>query len=151
MLFPQAFAKLRNRIDRDAVLCIRGTVKHRQRPGAQEVEVEVAVDDVEEVEQVAYVPSSDDNVAGSLIVRVRSATKAQLLELRGLLESNPGDYEVVLQFGENGGQPYIPLHRVAVTDDFVRRLKGVVSSCETDLVQHRRRPQPAERQPVTAR
>jgi hypothetical protein len=83
---------------------------------------------------------------------VKSATKAELIELRRLIEGNPGDFEIVIQF-VNGAtaQPVIPLHRVAATDEFVRSVKRVVSSCETDLVQHRRRPQPAEHLAATVR
>ncbi len=148
MLFPQSYAKLRTRIDRDAVVCVKGTVKHRQRPGASDVEVEVAVDDVEEVTAKPYVPSLDDSIAGSLVVKVNSATKAELFELKRLIEENPGDYEVVLQFA---AEPVVLLHRVAANADFVRRVKRVVSSCEADLMEHRRRPQRTEQATPLAR
>ena len=149
MLFPQSYAKLRSRIDKDAVVCLKGTVKHRQRPGAQDIEVEVAVDDVEEVAAVPLSLSNDGSVAGSLVVRVHSATKAELVELRRLIESNPGDFEILLQF--NGAQPVVPLHRVAANDEFVRQVKRVLSRCETELVVNGRRTHREEPAPALAR
>ena len=152
MMFPQSFAKLRSRIDRDAVVCIKGTVKHRQRPGATEIEVEVAVDDVEQIAALPIADQLDDSVAGTVIVRVFSATKAELLELRRIIEANPGEFEVVIQLGDDPkAQPIVPLHRVRADDGFLRQVKRVLSRCETDLVINRHRSQSEEPTPAGVR
>lgn len=152
MVFPQSYAKLRTRIDRDAVVIVKGTVKHRQRPGNSDTEVELAVDDVEQVVAKPNIVTFDESLSGSLLVRVESATKSELIELKRLIDANPGDYEVLLQFGgSSGSQPVIPLQRVDATDEFVRSIKRVLSRCETDLVRHGQASQATEQAPVLAR
>ncbi|HXH59750.1 MAG TPA: DNA polymerase III subunit alpha [Fimbriimonadaceae bacterium] len=151
-VFPQAFAKYRSRIGKDSVVALRGTVKHRQRLGSQEIEVEIAVDDVEAVVEEPSASEYDESVAGSLVVRVNSATRSELQELKSLIESSPGDFDVVIQFSrEPGGQPVIPIHRVAATDEFVKKVKQAVADCETDLVCHANSPRATEHSPVSVR
>ena len=149
LVFPQKYADLRSKIEKDTVVAVKGSVKHRQRPGSPELEIEVAVDDVRKITAPMAFIGTDANVAGSLKVRVLRATKAELMDLKTLFTESPGDYEVVLQFGENpAAQPVIMLERVAASDEFVRRIGQVLSRCEADLVHNGQRPE--TREPATA-
>lgn len=144
-LFPQAFAKLRSRIDKDSVVVLKGFAKHRQRPGSNDVEVEVSVDDVEQIKYAPTEAELDPNVPGSLIVRVERATRAELESLRQLIESNPGEFEVVIQLGtDRSAQPIIPLQRVRADAQFIKSVKSIVSLCETELVSHDQGPHVGE-------
>ncbi|MCH8979700.1 MAG: DNA polymerase III subunit alpha, partial [Armatimonadetes bacterium] len=145
LVFPQKFAVLHSKIEKDTVVTVKGSVKHRQRPGSPELEIEVAVDDVQKITAPMAFSDPDGTVAGSLRLRVLRATRAELAGLKALIAENSGDYEVVLQFGDDpSAQPMILLERVAASDDLVRRIKQVLSRCEADLVHNGQRPQTKE-------
>jgi len=123
---------------KDNVVSIRGRLKFDERPGMTEKRAEVQVFEVKEVAAPFDLDNMDETVAGTVLLRIFRATKSQLAELRKLVESNPGDYEVVVQFPDaRKAEPVVLIHRVAMTDNVYKAFRHVVERCEIDVI-HRR-------------
>lgn len=132
-VFPQAYAKLKHRIDKDSIVAVRGIARHRQRPGSNDIEVEVSVDDVEQIEAQPEEAELDRSATGSILVRVHSATRGELEELKRLIEANPGEFEIVLQIGAT---PIVPIQRVSEGAKFLSSIQRTLASCEIEVIHH---------------
>ncbi|MBS1708271.1 MAG: DNA polymerase III subunit alpha [Armatimonadetes bacterium] len=137
-LYGEAVTKYDALLVKDQVVALRGRLKFDERPGMTEKRAELQVFEVKEIAAPVDIDSLDESVAGSILLKVFRATKTQLGALREVVEANPGEYEVVVQFPEaRKAQPIVLIHRVAATDNVLRQLRLSVERCEVDVV-HRR-------------
>ncbi|MBL8066290.1 MAG: DNA polymerase III subunit alpha, partial [Chthonomonadaceae bacterium] len=136
-LFPATYAKFRGLVQKDSVVRLRGNVSFRERPGSGgDKQCEVLV------EEMAYLPApdpvttQDDSVRGSVCIRINRASKQELARFNGLVQSNPGDYEVIVQFAEDTkAPPIVLLHRVDPTESFVRSVEKTLSDAKIDIIE----------------
>ncbi len=135
-VFPSTYSKVRDLIEKDRVVGVRGTITRRERPGGRgEGATEVRVDDVCALEPSETADQEDEAIAGSVIFRVRSATRKQLEKVREMIEANPGDYEVVIQFGDTGScEPIVLLHRIKPKQALINAMRKTIENCDIDVV-----------------
>ena len=135
MVFKDAYAKYRHLLERDAVVVLKGFMSQREAPGGVEREAEMIVNEVSPLLQVIETAAlADSGLDGTVLIKIRAATKAQLLKFRKVIEENPGSFEVILTFENSGSQPIILLHRVNATQEIVRKLRHTLEDCEIDLM-----------------
>ncbi len=156
-LFPATYAKFKGLAQKDTVVRIKGQVSHRERPGSGgEKQIEVLVD------EMAFLPAPevscepDEQLEGTVFVRVQRATRKQLCAFKSLVEENPGAYETVIQFGDNvEAQPVLLMHRVDPNAEFLKRAQRTLAGAHVEVVSHDAlflgRTQSEEPVPVSAR
>ena len=105
-VFPGAFSQFAHLIGKDRLIVVKGHVQHRDIGADGTKRVEVITRSIEQLEGAE---SSDDDseghsngFAGTVRVQVLKATHAQLQKVKSLIESNPGDCELMLEIGSNG-------------------------------------------------
>ncbi len=137
-IYGDAVTKYEELLAKDNVVAVRGKLKFDDRPGMTERRAEIQVFEVREVPAPYDLDNLDGSVAGCVLVRIFRATRKQLMDLRAVVESNPGEYEVVIQFPESKkAEPVVLIHRVAPTDNVLRQLRLAAERVEIDVV-HRR-------------
>lgn len=133
--FGDTVSKLQGVLEKDKVVLVEGRVKFDERSQAAERIPEIQIFDVKELPAPVYVESNDDSVEGRIMVNIKLAKVSQLERLRQLVESNPGDYEVVLNFmGANGFSPIILLNRVNPSDEVLRMMRRFLDDAEIDVM-----------------
>ncbi len=137
-VFPATYAKLKETIAKDRVVTVKGVVMHRERPGARgDKTIEVRAEDVAAISAIPEIRSVDasEPTAGTLVLRVRRATREQLECLKALIAGSTGDFGMVLCLGQEGeAEPIDLLHRVDPTPDFIARAKRCVADAEIEVV-----------------
>ena len=98
-VFPRSYEKVRDRLQKDSIVMIKGYVSHRDRPGAGgEKSVEVRLEDVSPLEPTLELYQAEDfkpeEGLGLISIALKTATTEQLIELKQLLHIHPGDYQV---------------------------------------------------------
>lgn len=130
--FGETVTKYQGLIEKDRVVVLSGRVKFDERSQATERTPEIQVFEVEEI-GAPIERLGDESVAGSVLVTVRSATRSQLEKLKEVVDSSPGDFELVLSFVKAKDQtPVVLLQRVAATDEFVRRVERILEDCTVE-------------------
>jgi len=132
--FGDTVSKFQHVIEKDKVVAITGRIKFDDRPQASERIPEIQVYEVSELAAPVAV-QVDDSVAGRIMLRIKSAKEAQLLRVRDIVESNPGDWEVLLQFVQaSDSTPVVLLNRVQGTDEVIRQLRRVLDDADIETV-----------------
>lgn len=114
MVFAKTYARVKDRLVKDSVVKIRGTVTHRERRDASgEREIEVRLDEVEPVDEPLDLGLASDEGTGRVVIRLVRAVPKQLMAIRRVCERHPGAHEVIVQVLPE--TEILPLH----TDRFV--------------------------------
>ena len=70
-------------------------------------------------------------------MKLNRATRQQVINLQKLLESCPGNYEVVLQFADAINQdPIVLVHRVSPSDEFLSQARRTLTDAQIDVIAH---------------
>jgi DNA polymerase-3 subunit alpha len=134
--FPATFEKLKDVLLKDTVVQITGYVMHREMRG--EKSIELRIEDVKKLEpELDLGTGTGGNSRGIVTLVVPRATKTQFMKLRQIIEDNPGDYEVLLQFPADGNchQVYLT-HHVKPDDIFKRAVQDCLYRCDIDILDH---------------
>lgn len=132
--FGDTVSKFQHLLERDRVVALSGRIKFDERPQATERIPELQVFEVAEI-PAPLVTEIDDSVAGRIVVQIRSAKESQLMKLREIVEANPGDFEVLLQFtGVSDVHPIVLLHRVSGEEDVVRQIRRAVEDADIEVI-----------------
>jgi len=130
-------------LSKDKVVAIRGMAKFNDRQQGSERIPEVQIFEVSDLPAPLESEIGDENVAGSVIVKINRATKSQLEAFRKVVERHPGDYEVVIFFNEiRDAQPMVLIHRVSAEPAILLQLTSSMEDCEVDVVERQGTPQP---------
>lgn len=102
-VFPATYQRIASLLHRDQVVSIRGAVTHRERPGSRgEKVLEVRVDELSHLTPDLIEPASDEDAEeGTLALTICRATASELATIREGVESFPGNYRLLIRFGEN--------------------------------------------------
>lgn len=132
--FGETAVKFDAELTKDSVVMIQGRIKFDERSNATERTPELQIYKVETL-PAPIEREHDDSVAGSIFVQVKSATKTQLEKVKTLVEANPGDYEVIFQFGNNpNDQPVILLQRVKASEELMRSIRRILAHADVELL-----------------
>ena len=105
--FPATYEKLKESLIKDTVIQVSGFVMHREMRG--EKSVEIRIEDVKPVQStMEFDRPNETNAQGLVKISIKRATPTQLLQLKELIEQNPGSYEVTIEVLSDDSQP-IPL------------------------------------------
>ncbi|MGV3616859.1 MAG: DNA polymerase III subunit alpha [Fimbriimonas sp.] len=135
--FPTTYEKLKDVLIKDSVVQIAGYTMHREMRG--EKSVELRIEDVKPLDTDGHVGSTDSRSAGLVTITIWRATEKQMIGLRKMIESNPGDYEVCVQI-MNGGSclPIYLAHHVNPTEELVAAICQGLTRCEVDVTHNTR-------------
>jgi DNA polymerase-3 subunit alpha len=134
--FGDTVTKYQSLLEKDKVVIIGGRVKFDERSQATERTPELQIFDVEEMGAPMEV-SDDESVEGSVMLRIRSATEAQLKWLRGWIDQHPGYHELVIQFQKaKDSSPMVMLKRVRPSEEFLRRIERSLEDCDVEVITH---------------
>lgn len=98
MVFAKVYARVKDRLVKDTVVKVRGTVTNRERRDASgEREIEVRLEDVEPVDEPLDLGLADDEGGGRVVLRLARALPRQLHAIRRVCERHPGTHEVIVQ------------------------------------------------------
>lgn len=136
IVFPATYAKYQEIIKKDTVVKLSGYVMHRERPGSGERTIEVRVDEIAPLDPgLLFAPSVvPESAAGSVEIRLRTATWPQLKALKEALVRRPGDYEVRIQVLPR--ESHLPVY-AAVTvspgEDLEREVTKILGDAEVHV------------------
>jgi DNA polymerase-3 subunit alpha len=110
IVFPKSYERVKDRLEKDSIVQITGTVMHRERPGASgEKTIEVRLDEVSPLEPKLDFRFDDlpdfDSGSGYLKLILRTATTDQLRAIRSVLKNHPGQYRVRIEVEPEGYFP----------------------------------------------
>lgn len=141
MAFGETYnSQIAEKIEKDTVVSVRGVIKDRdQRGRGGDGETEVRILQIEPLQPIGLSSAEpDETVEGSVLLRISSATKQQLMRLRERIKRNPGNYEVMLQFaGDPLGQPVVLIERVSASQEVVAQLENTVANAKAQVVRYR--------------
>lgn len=119
-------------LTKDKVVRLKGMLRFDER-GTERAR-EIALHEVEELPPPREA-DLDESVAGSVFLRIRSATRPELEALREIIQRTPGSYEVVIQFGEKKvSEPVVLLDRVHADDQFIRAVRRSLTDVVVDIM-----------------
>jgi DNA polymerase III subunit alpha len=131
--FPATYAKLKDSLVKDQVVQLIGYVMHRDRPGnGGDKTIEVRLEDVKPLEptlELQFVP--DDRVSGTIRIALQRATESQLRALKGIIDRNPGSYQVRLEIG--GFAPVVPGQLMDASDEVLEEVRSCLGRCEVHV------------------
>ncbi len=108
IVFPATFDKLRELLVKDTVVQISGFVMHREMRG--EKSVEIRVEDLKPVQAtMEFDRANQTNAQGLVQISIKRATPSQLVQLKQIIDENPGSYEVTIEVLSDDSAPAIPL------------------------------------------
>ena len=113
LVFPKVYERVRDRLQKDAVVKVTGVVIHRDRPGAGgERTVEVRLEDIAPLEphlDLSFndIPPPPPGAPGLVTINLKSATTKQLVQLKHVLDQHPGDFPVYVNVSPAGQYPPI--------------------------------------------
>jgi len=136
-IFPKTYNRLRDILEKDKVVQLKGVTTHRERPGSGgEKSIEIRVDDLSMLEMMKEVKLGEhDQEKGILHVRIRRATRAQLEALTRVVKENPGDFRCLLQVGDP--TEYTPIElttRVNPTRRMLGLVEQTVPECNCEII-----------------
>ncbi|MCE9559208.1 MAG: DNA polymerase III subunit alpha [Armatimonadetes bacterium] len=137
IVFAKTYNRLKDIIEKDKVVKLKGTIMFRDRPGSGgERQVEVRVEDVNLLEgkpDIAMM-SEGDQERGLMTIRLRRGKREQLEALREVIKNNPGDFRAVVQIGDPN--EYLPIElttRVEGSDAVARQIEKVCSGTRVEM------------------
>lgn len=135
-IFAATYAKISDLIVKDSVVVIKGVASMRQGRNGGESQIEVRVEEVSAFESPKEIDlEGDENSEGTVVIRIGTAKREQLIQVRKTLESQPGGYRVVLEFGGSDRlEPVELIHRVAYTDDLKHQLEQILANGSVDMI-----------------
>lgn len=132
--FGDTVTKLQGVLEKDKVVVVEGRVKFDERSQATERTPEIQIFEVRELPP-PIIGDMDDSVEGRVMVSIKAAKVSQLERVRDIVEANPGNYEVVLNFVNSPTTPPIVLlNRVDLTEEFLRHIRRALDDAEVDVV-----------------
>ncbi|MCC7102622.1 MAG: DNA polymerase III subunit alpha [Fimbriimonadaceae bacterium] len=134
-VFAATFAKVHHLLTKDSVVVIKGVANLRQMRNGGDPTMEVRVEEVSTFEAPKEIELNDESASGTVVVRIGAAKRDQLIRMRELIETQPGDYRVVLEFG--GAERLDPvelIHRVAYNDGLRQGLESLIGKGAVDMI-----------------
>lgn len=131
-IFPATFARFQHALQKDRVITLAGVVQIRERPGVERT-LEVRAESIEELE-APTASEDDESLLGTILLRIQKATRAQLSELRALIERTPGDFEIHLTLGEGEGAVPLQLIRRVDANPFLNEVRRCYTRGQAVLV-----------------
>ncbi|MCW5944067.1 MAG: DNA polymerase III subunit alpha [Fimbriimonadaceae bacterium] len=136
MVFAKIYSRVKDRLLKDSVVKVKGTVSHRDRRDASgEREIEVRVDEVERVDEPLDLGLEAEENVGRVVLRLARAVPKQLLAIRRVCERYPGTHEVIVQVLPE--TEILPLHTdrfVNPSEAFRTDLHAAVPSAKIEIV-----------------
>ncbi|RYG38205.1 DNA polymerase III subunit alpha, partial [bacterium] len=132
IVFPATYEKLKDKLLKDTIVKLSGSVMHREMRG--EKSVEIRIDDVSPLDPVLEMDSRPGGSAGMVTIAIPRATEAELRHLRQLIVEHPGDYECCLELRNGGG--LIPIYltqHISPNDAFLNAVRKGVVRCQVDI------------------
>lgn len=131
--FGESLAAIEPWIEKDRVVLLTGIVKHWERGDGSEKKVDVRVLQLEDLPEV---PGSglDEDVEGFVIVRVLRATRRQLEDLRKLLETDSGEFGVLVQFASEQEPLHELVLRVSGSAEMMRSIRELGAEIEVEVL-----------------
>lgn len=133
--FAATYAKFQTLLQKDSVVVIKGVANVRQQRNGGEPTMEVRIEEVTPFDAPKEIELDDQNALGTVIVRIGTAKREQLVQMRQVIESKPGDYRVVLEFG--GAERLDPvelIHRVDYSDGLRQELEVLIGRGAVDMI-----------------
>jgi len=139
IIFAGPFEKLKDKISKDAVVCLVGNVQVEER-GAERT-VKIRVRDVEPIVQDELALALDPNAMGLVTITFARATQAQVRSLAEIIDENPGGYDCMIQIVDETPLPPILLTKqVDPSASFVECISKLVRGSKV-LIEHVDAPQ----------
>ena len=131
--FPATYAKLKDSLVKDTVVQISGFVMHREMRG--EKSVEIRIEDVKPVQQtMAFDGPRVSNAQGFVRITIKRATPTQLVQLKELIDSHPGSYEVSIEvLTEDSASPIELTQHVQPSPEFRQLLEKRLASVQINV------------------
>ena len=104
-VFPGAFSQYAHLIGKDRLIVVKGNLQHRDvaADGTKRIEIITrSIEQLEGGESTNDAEGHSNGFIGTVRVQVLKATHSQLQRIKDLIESNPGDFELMLEVGSNG-------------------------------------------------
>lgn len=132
--FGDTVSKLNGVLEKDKVVVVHGRVKFDERSQSAERVPEIQIFEVQELPP-PVVMEMDDSVEGRIMISLKAAKVTQLERLRSLVEQNPGDYEVLIQFvNAVDSMPIVLLNRVSPTEELLRGIRRNLDDADIEIV-----------------
>lgn len=104
VVYPKTYEKVSDKLVKDSIIQVIGTVTAGRTEGAREVRVE----DIKPLEASLDIGlPGPSNASGTVTLRMRKATETQLRRLRLVIDDHPGDFEMLLHIMD--GTDHIPV------------------------------------------
>ncbi len=131
--FPAVYEKLKEVLVKDTVVQVSGFVMHREMRG--EKSVEIRIEDVKPVQTtMEFDRPKETNAQGLVKISIKRATPTQLLQLKELIEQNPGSYEVSIEVLTDDAAPSIPItHHVKPSPEFKAMVERQVVNAKVNV------------------
>jgi DNA polymerase-3 subunit alpha len=131
-VFPATFAKIGESLIKDTVVKMTGAIMHRERPGNTEKTVEVRLEEVSPLEPTLDLNGHSHEVErGIAEICIAKATEVQMRELKKLIETNSGEFEVCIQILPR--ESYLPVYTgkcVEPSPGFITAVKQLFDDAE---------------------
>ncbi len=132
--FGDTVSKLAGVLEKDKVVVVSGRIKFDERSQSAERTPEIQIFEVNEL-PAPVIMDMDDSVEGRIMISIKAAKVSQLERLRSLVENNPGDYEVLIQFVNVADSlPIVLLNRVSPTEQLLRDMRRYLDDAEIEIV-----------------
>lgn len=127
--FPATYEKLKESLIKDTVIQVSGFVMHREMRG--EKSVEIRIEDVKPVQStMEFDRPNETNAQGLVKISIKRATPTQLLQLKELIEQNPGSYEVSIEVLSDDSQPIPLVQHVKPSPEFRATVEKQVANAK---------------------
>ncbi|GMV87167.1 MAG: DNA-directed DNA polymerase [Chthonomonas sp.] len=130
-VFPRTYARVKDRLEKDSVVKLRGAVRHQERAGNKTVDVRL-----DEVEPLGEEPDIGPNGAddAKLVIQIDRAKARQLIGLKDLASRYRGTTELVLQVMPNDRYPILSTgYYVDHNPEFLDELKALIPACRVEF------------------
>lgn len=108
-VFPATYSKFGEMLNKDTVVKMTGAIMHRERAGNPEKTIEVRLEDVSPLEPTLDLNGHNQETERGIIeICFGKATEIQMRELKKLIDTNSGDFEVCIQIRPK--ESYLPVY-----------------------------------------
>jgi DNA polymerase III subunit alpha len=131
--FPATYAKLKDFMIKDTVVQVTGYVMHREMRG--EKSIEIRIEDVKPLEPVLdFGRPKETNAEGLVQIKIKRATPRQLLQLKQIIDENPGSYEVTIEIlTEESAAPIELIQHVKPSTEFKEQVEKQVANAKVNV------------------